>query len=40
MFCFTCNSIKVYKMNDIYNKFVLARNKYMRELNLKQSGFT
>ena len=27
-------------MNDIVNKFLLAGNRFMPEMNLKQSGFT
>ena len=27
-------------MNNIVNKFLLARDKFMREMNLRQSGFT
>ena len=40
MFCFEYNSIKVYKMNDIVNKFLLAGDKCMPEMYLKQPGFT
>ena len=39
MFCFKCNSIKVYKVNDIINKFLLAGDKFMPEMHLKQPGF-
>ena len=35
MFCF-----KVYKMNEIMNKFLLAGNKFMPEMHLKQPSFT
>ena len=35
MLCFT-----LYKMNEILNKFLLAGNKFMSELHLKQPGFT
>ena len=28
------------KMNEIVNKFLLAGNKFMSEMHLKQSGFT
>ena len=35
MFCF-----KVYKMNEIVNKLLLAGQKFMPELHLKQLGFT
>ena len=34
-FCFT-----LYKMNEIVNKFLLAGNKFMPEMHLKQPGFT
>ena len=40
MFCFKCNSIEVYKMNDIVNKFLLAGDEFMSEMHLKQPGFT
>ena len=40
MFCFDCNSIEVYKINDIVNKLLLAGNKFMPEMHLKQPGFT
>ena len=33
-----CNSIE-YKMNDIVNKFLLAGDKFMPEMHLKQPGF-
>ena len=29
-----------YKMNDIINKFLLAGNKFMPEMHLRQPGFT
>ena len=35
MFCF-----KVYKMNEIVNKFLLAGDNFMSEMHLKQLGFT
>ena len=35
MFCF-----KVYKMNDIINKFSLLGDKFMPEMHLRQPGFT
>ena len=35
MFCF-----KVYKINDIENKFLLDDDKFMPEMHLKQPGFT
>ena len=31
---------KVYKMNDIINKFLLAGDKFMPEIHLRQPGFT
>ena len=34
MFCFKC------KMNEIGNKFLLAGDKFMSEMHLKQPGFT
>ena len=30
----------MYKMNEIINKFVLAGNKFMPEMDLRQPGFT
>ena len=44
MFCFDCNFIEYnssenYKMNDMINKFLLARDKLMTEMNLKQPQF-
>ena len=30
----------MYKMNDIINKFLLAGDKFMLEMHLRQSGFT
>ena len=38
--CFQCNSSENYKMSDIINKFLLAGDKFMREMHLKQPGFT
>ena len=35
MFCF-----KVYKLYEIVKKFLLAGDKFMPEIHLKQSGFT
>ena len=35
IFCST-----LYKMNEILNKFLLAADKFMPEMNLKQPGFT
>ena len=40
MFWFKCNYIENYKMNDIANKFLLAGDKFMPEMYLKQPGFT
>ena len=40
MFCFECSSIENYKMNDIINKFLLAGDKFMPEMHLKQPQFT
>ena len=40
MFCFECSSIENYKMNDMVNKFLLAGDKFMPEMRLKQLGFT
>ena len=34
--CFVCN----YKINDIINKFLLAGDKFMPEMHLKQLQFT
>ena len=39
MFCFEHNSLN-YKMNDIINKFLLAVDKFMPEMYLRQPGFT
>ena len=39
MFCFEHNSLNC-KMNDIINKFLLARDKCLSEMYLRQSGFT
>ena len=40
IFCFNCNSIESYKLNETVNKFVLAGNTFMPEMHLKQPGFT
>ena len=37
MFCF---NEYAYKMNEIFNKFLLAGDKFMPEMHLKQPGFT
>ena len=39
MFCFEQNSLN-YKMNNIINNFLLAGDKYMPEMHLRQLGFT
>ena len=39
-FCFKCSSIETYKMNEIVNKILLADDKFMPEMHLKQPGFT
>ena len=38
--CFECNFIELYKINEIVNQFLLAGDKIMREMHLKQPGFT
>ena len=38
--CFEYNSIEVYKKNDIVKKFLLADNKFMPEMHLKEPEFT
>ena len=38
--CFECNSIKNYKINDIINKLLLAGDKFMPQMHLKQPQFT
>ena len=40
MFCFECNSSENYKRNDIVNKLLLAGDKFMPEMHLKQPTFT
>ena len=40
MFCFECNSIELYKMSDIVNKFLLEADKFMPQMHLKQPGLT
>ena len=45
IYCFGCNSVEYnssenYKMNDIINKFLLAGDKCMPEMRLKQPGFS
>ena len=39
-FCFKNVYTKLYKMNEIVNKFLLAGDKFMPEMHLKQPGFT
>ena len=39
MFCFERNSIECIKMNETVNKFLLAGDKFMLEMHLKQPGF-
>ena len=39
IFCFHVDA-KLYKMNEIVNKFLLAGDKFMPEMHLKQPGFT
>ena len=40
IFCFQCGSIYKKKKNEIFNKFLLAGDKCMPEMHLKQPGFT
>ena len=40
IFCFQCESIYKRKKNEIFNKFLLAGDKCMPEMHLKQPGFT
>ena len=39
IFCFNAHA-KLYKMNEIVNKFLLAGDKLMPEMHLKEPGFT
>ena len=39
VFCFNAYA-KLYKMNEIVNKFLLAGETFMAEMHLKQPGFT
>ena len=39
MFCFERNSIECIKMNETVHKFLLAGDKFMLEMHLKQPGF-
>ena len=40
IFCFECNSFEECKLNKEVNKFLLAGDKFMPEMHLKQPGFT
>ena len=40
IFCFECNSVESYKMNETVNKFLLAGDKFLPEMHLEQPGFT
>ena len=40
MFCFKYSSIENHKMKDIINQFLLAGDKFMHEMYLKQPQFT
>ena len=40
MFCFERNSTECIKMNETVHKFLLADDKFMLEMHLKQPGFT
>ena len=40
VFCFGCNSTEVHKINKIVNKFLLAAEKFMPQMHLKQPEFT
>ena len=40
IFCLECNSIENYKMNKIFIKLLLAGDKFILEMYLKQPGFT
>ena len=35
-----CSNLLAYKMNEIVNKFLLAGDKFLPEMHLKQPGFT
>ena len=39
IFCFNVHA-KLYKMNEVINKFLLAHDNVMPEMHLKQPGFT
>ena len=39
IFCFNVHA-KLYEMNEIVNKFLLASDKFMPGMHLKQTGFT
>ena len=38
--CAVCANSVVYKMNEIVDKSLLGRDKFMSEMHLKQPGFT
>ena len=40
IFCFECNSIDKYKMDEIVNKLLLAGDTFVPEKHLKEPGFT
>ena len=40
IFCFECVCQIVYKMNETVNRFLMAGDKFMPEMHLKQPGFT
>ena len=40
MISFKCSSIENYKKNDIINRFLLAGDKFMPKMHLKQPQFT
>ena len=39
MVSFECSSIECIKMNETVNKFLLAGDKFMQKIHLKQPGF-
>ena len=39
IFCFNAHA-KLYKMNEVINKFLLAYDNFMPEMHLKEPGFT
>ena len=40
IFCFNAHAKFFIKINEVVNKFLLAGDKFMREMHLKQPGFT